>query len=166
MQDNQNNDNKKASTQSSTEAKTKKEYKFGGIQEFSLEKIEEAILEDSVYLDVFAGSDLAFKENIRPLENVLTAVSKLNCISYDYKTTEFSHKNFPVARQVGVIAQEVKSTFPELVRLDQEGDLQVNYSQLSTIALQAVKELTTLLEQSNQRIAKLETEIEKLTNAH
>lgn len=166
MQDNKNNGNNKASTETSTEPTAKKEYKFGGIQEFSLEKIEEAILEDSVYLDVFAGSDLAFKENIRPLENVLNAVSKLNCISYDYKTSEFSHKNFPESRQVGVIAQEVKSTFPELVRLDQEGDLQVNYSQLSTIALQAVKELSAMLEQSNQRIAKLEAEFEKLTNAH
>ena len=140
----------------------KKEYYFGGIQEFSLEKIEEAILEDSVYLDVFAGSDIAFKENIRPLENVLSSIASLNCISYDYKVEEFTNKDFPKTRQVGVIAQEIKAAFPELVKNDRDGDLQVNYSQLSTIALQAVKELSTMLTQSNERIAKLEAEIQNL----
>lgn len=162
MQDNENNQAPKQET--TDEAKVKKEYYFGGIQEFSLEKIEEAILEDSIYLDVFAGSDALFKENIQPLQNVLSSVTKLSCISYDYKTEEFSQKNFPHSRQVGVIAQEILSAFPELVKHDKDGDLQVNYSQLSTIALQAVKELSSMLEQSNARITKLENEIQSLKN--
>jgi hypothetical protein len=141
---------------------SKKEYYFGGITEFSLEKIEEAILEDSVYLDVFAGSDIAFKADILPLENILPSVMKLNCISYNYKVEDFAQKNFPKTRQLGVIAQDVISTFPELVRQDSEGDMQVNYSQLSTVALQAVKELSALLEKSNERIARLENEINLL----
>lgn len=141
---------------------SKKEYDFGGIQEFSLEKIEDEILNDSIYLDVFAGSDIAFKENINELENILPALSKIRCISYDYNTTEFAHKNFPKNRQLGVIAQDLQSTFPELVRNDQDGDLQVNYTQLNTIALQAVKELSELLSASNKRIESLEIEIAKL----
>lgn len=154
--------NKKETTEMTPPTSPKKEYNFGGISEFSLEKIEEAILEDSVYLDVFAGSDIAFKADISPLENVLPSVLKLNYISYNYKVDEFAQKNFPKTRQLGVIAQEVKSQFPELVRLDSEGDMQVNYSQLSTVALQAVKELSSLLEKSNERISKLETEIANL----
>jgi hypothetical protein len=63
---------------------------------------------------------------------------------------------------LGVVAQEIQSVFPELVRNDKDGDLQVNYSQLSTLALQAVKELSSLLEKSNERISSLEKEIEKL----
>lgn len=146
------------------EPTTKKEYNFGGISEFSLDKIEEAILEDSIYLDVFAGSDLAFKSDITPLENVLPSVQKLSCISYNYKVHDFAQKNFPKSRQLGVIAQEVKAQFPELVREDNEGDLQVNYSQLSTVALQAVKELSLLLEKANERIATLEKEMATLKN--
>jgi len=139
----------------------KKEYDFGGVQEISLEKIEEGILEESIYLDVFAGSDIAFKENIRPLENVLESISNLSCITYDYNVQKYSKKDFPESRQVGVVAQEIKAIFPELVRNDSDGDLQVNYSQLSTVALQAVKELNNLLEKSNGRIEALEKEIEK-----
>lgn len=158
-------DSKNSNSQDKNNAQekaAKKEYNFGGISEFSLEKIEEAILEDSVYLDVFAGSDIAFKADVAPLENVLPSVLKLNCITYNYKTDEYAQKNFPKTRQLGVIAQEVKSQFPELVRLDAEGDMQVNYSQLSAVALQAVKELSMLLEKSNERISKLETEIANL----
>lgn len=146
----------------SSEENPKKEYNFGGIEEFSLEKIEESILEESIYLDVFAGSDVSFKENIRPLEGVLPSVLNLSCITYDYNTSKYSHKDFPLTRQIGVIAQEMKAAFPELVRNDKDGDLEVNYSQISTIALQAVKELKSQLDISNERISVLESQIAKL----
>ncbi len=140
----------------------KKEYNFGGIQEYSLEKIEDEILNESLYLDVFAGSDVVFKENINSLENVLPALMNIRCISYDYKTNEFASKGFPTNKQVGVIAQDIQSNFPELVKKDNDGHLMVNYSQLSTIAIQAVKELSELLITSNERIDRLENEIAKL----
>ena len=153
MQDSKNN------KKTNTETYEKKEYVFGGIQEFSLEKIEEGILEESIYLDVFAGSDMAFKENILPLENVLSSLEKINCITFDYNLEKYSNKGFPGVRQYGVIAQEIQSEFPDLVKNDKDGDLQVNYTQLSTLALQAVKELSILLEKTNEIIANLEKEI-------
>lgn len=140
----------------------KKEYNFGGIQEFSLEKIEDEILNESLYLDVFAGSDIAFKQNVNSLENVLPALLNIRCITYDYKTQEFTHKNFPEGHQVGVIAQDVANHFPELVKADSEGKLHVNYSQLSTVAIQAVKELSDVLSKTNERLDRLEKEIAKL----
>ena len=162
MQDSANKKQSETKSEAKTENAAKKEYQFGGIEEYNLEKIEETILEESIYLDVFAGSDIAFKENIEPLNNVLSKVNGLSCISYDYKTEEFANKNFSSTRQLGVIAQEIQSAFPELVKNDQDGDLQVNYSQLSTVALQAIKELNSLLLKSNERIAALEAEIAKL----
>jgi hypothetical protein len=143
-------------------ANTAKEYDFGGIQEYSLEKIEDEILNESLYLDVFAGSDIAFKENVNSLENILPSLSKIRCISYNYKTEQFAHKGFPKTKQFGVIAQDIQMAFPELVRNDQDGDLQVNYTQLSTVAIQAVKELSSMLIESNKRIERLETELTKL----
>ena len=143
---------------------SKKEYDFGGIQEYSLEKIEDEILNESLYLDVFAGSDIAFKENINSLDNILPSLSKIRCISYNYKNDEYAHKNFPKNKQLGVVAQDIQAIFPELIRNDQDGDLQVNYSQLSTVALQAVKELSQLLTKANDRIDKLESDILSLKN--
>jgi len=86
----------------------------------------------------------------------------IRCISYNYKANDYAHKGFPKSKQIGVIAQDIQSSFPELVRNDQDGDLQVNYTQLSTVAIQAVKELSDLLKASNQRIDHLEAELAKL----
>ena len=141
----------------------KKKYDFGGIEEYSLDKIEEEILEDSVYLDVFAGSDIKVKENISPLGNVIGKVGEISCISFDYNTSEFKNKKFSNSRQIGVIAQEIQVVFPELVAKDKDGDLMVNYTQLSTVALQAIKELTQMLENSNRRIEALELQITQLS---
>jgi hypothetical protein len=160
MQDSSNK--KQTTTEKEEKNEAKKAYKFGGIEEFSLEKIEEEILEESVYLDVFAGSDVAFKENIKPLENVLNSLQELNCISYEYNISKYSHKGFPESRQIGLIAQELQSVYPELVRQDKDGDLQVNYSQISTIALQAVKELKLQLEISNNKIIELEKKFDAI----
>jgi len=86
----------------------------------------------------------------------------IRCISYDYKTEEFAHKNFPQGPQVGVVAQDVAANFPELVKADQDGKLHVNYSQLSTVAIQAVKELSDVLTKTNDRLDRLEKELAKL----
>lgn len=144
----------------------KKEYIFGGIQEYSLEKIENEILNESLYLDVFAGSDLAFKENVHDLENILPSLMTLSCISYKYKNNEFQDKNFPESRQIGVVAQEVQKFFPELVQTDKNGLLHVNYSQLSTVALQGIKELGDLLVLTHERMDRLEAEVNRLSKSN
>ncbi len=157
--------NKKSAPSSSKEgpAQPKKEYKFGGIQVYSLDKIEEEILNESLYLDVFAGSDMAFKENVNVVTNILPSLVKLSCITFDYKTDEFAENNFSNKRQMGIIAQEVQKEFPELVQADKSGKLFVNYSQLSTVALQGVKELAEIIADSQKRIEKLEMEIKKIS---
>lgn len=159
----ENSSNQKKPKTSDQKTAEKKDYHFGEIKEYSLEKIEDEILNESLYLDVFAGSDLNFKENIQSLDKVLPLLTNLNCITYDYKNSEFLDKNFPKTRQVGVIADEVAENFPELVKRDSDGYLHVNYSQLSTIAIQAVKELSSSLIETNERMNKLEEQLKKLT---
>lgn len=161
MEDSSNKKSNSNSSPKEEKSDLKKEYKFGGIQIYSLDKIEEEILNESLYLDVFAGSDLAFKENVSPINNVLPSLVKLSCITFDYKVDEFVENNFSSERQVGLIAQEVQKEFPELVKADRAGKLYVNYSQLSTIALQGIKELAEIVADNQKRIEKLELEISK-----
>jgi hypothetical protein len=162
------NSSKPKNTQNSanadkTEINNETKYEFGGITKYSLEKIEEELLNEGRYLDVFAGSDLNFKENIQSLDAVLPLLVNLSCITYDYKNDQFRDKNFPQTRQVGVIANEVAKSFPELVKRDDDGYLHVNYSQLSTIAIQAVKELSNSLIETNERMSRLEAQIKKIS---
>ena len=140
----------------STDNKGKKSYDFGGINDFNLEEIENEVLNDSVYLDVFAGSDVRFKENIAPLEGALEQVMKLNAYTYNYKTEEFPKNNFSKDAQTGLMAQEVEKVAPIAVKEDEEGYKYVNYARLAPLLLESVKELKSTVELQAQKIAELE----------
>lgn len=126
----------------------KKVYQFGEIKEYDLEKIEAEVLQESVYLDVFAGSDLSFKENITEISNsvALEKITQLNAYKFNYKTNEFPHNNFPAGEQIGFMAQEVQELFPELVKKDADGKLFVNYTQLIPVMAETIKNLNARLE--------------------
>lgn len=135
--------------------KEKKDYDFGGIKEFNLEEIEKEVLNDSVYLDVFAGSDLGFKENINPLVNPLEKLMKLDAVTYDYKP----ETGFSKEPQVGFIAQEVEKVIPVSVATDKEGMKYVNYASLAPILVESVKELSKKIEDQNKIILDLQSKL-------
>lgn len=133
----------------------KKEYNFGEVKEFNLQEIEEEVLNESIYLDVFAGSDVRFKENIAPLKDAMNGVLSLNTYTYDYKTEEFPENDFSKSNQIGVMAQDVEKVFPQAVKMDSKGMKHVNYSMLTPILLEAVKDLHEKLEDQQKIIEEL-----------
>lgn len=81
-------------------------------------------------------SDERLKTNIQTLTGVLAKLEKMRGVSYVFKDqVKYAH-----GPQVGVIAQELQKVFPELVVTDAKGNLSVNYTQLTAVLLQAVKE--------------------------
>lgn len=133
----------------------KKEYDFGGVKTYSLEEIENIILNDAEYLDVFAGSDLRFKENISPINNSVEKIKSLEAIKYNYKK-EFQEQNgFSGTAQLGLIAQELSAVFPEAVAKDSNGYLRVNYQALVPVLIESIQSL-------NSRVVELDQEVKKL----
>lgn len=86
-------------------------------------------------------SDIRYKENIAPLENVLEKILKIRGVSYNWKAEEFPEKHFNERRQVGVIAQEVERQFPEVVDTNKDGFKSVNYPALVAPLIEAVRAL-------------------------
>jgi hypothetical protein len=62
-------------------------------------------------------SDGKFKQDVHPLENSLTKLLKLRPTSYMFKTEQFKGMHLPKGKQIGLIADEVKAVFPELVEI-------------------------------------------------
>lgn len=137
--------------------KEKKDYDFGGIKEFNLEEIEKEVLNDSVYLDVFAGSDQAFKTDINPLTNPLEKLAMLDAVTYNYKP----ETGFSKEPQVGFIAQEVEKVVPVAVATDEAGMKYVNYASLAPILVESVKELSKQVEEQSKIIADLQSQLSK-----
>jgi prepilin-type N-terminal cleavage/methylation domain-containing protein len=89
-------------------------------------------------------SDARLKTNVRPIEGALQKILRLSGVSFDWISSA-RKKDGP---QVGVIAQDVQREFPELVKEANNPDatspiqriLTMDYSRLSAVLLQAVKE--------------------------
>lgn len=135
-------DNKKCQTANSPEG----EYYFGDIKEYNLEKIEAEVLNESIYLDVFAGSDLRFKKNITPISESLNLIKGLEGVTYNYRADDYPQYKFSSEKQIGFIAQEVEKIVPEVVQTDANGYLGIDYSKFAPLLVEGIKELEKRLE--------------------
>ena len=130
---------------------------FGGIQEFDLEKIETEVLNESLYLDVFAGSDLQLKTDVIPIQNALSKVLRLDGITHKWKK-DLPVKN-PNRRRAGLIAQQVAVEMPELVRRDVSGVMAVDYQKFVSYLVESIKDLNRIILKQEIRIQKLESNL-------
>ena len=110
-------------------------------------------------------SDIRFKRNITPLEGSLEKVEKLQGVSYDWRTEEFKEKHFEEGRQIGLIAQEVETVLPELVKTDPQGYKAVSYEKLTAVLIEAMKEQQKEIEQYKSKQVELEERIKRLEGA-
>ena len=105
----------------------------------------------TVYGTVNETSDIALKENIKPLSNSLANLKQLNGYSYKFKDTE----KVTGVKSLGLTAQEVEKVYPELVE-GEEGQKTLQYSGLIAPLLEAIKELNTKIETLETKVAALE----------
>jgi len=91
------------------------------------------------------------KENIETLEDQSSVVDSLQPVSYTWKETE--------KEDFGLVAEDVADIAPHLVERDNEGNpTGIKYSKLSVLLLDVVQRQSTLIEDLNERITKLENE--------
>lgn len=117
------------------------------------------------------SSDKRFKSNIERIKdkrNVMNGIMSLNPVEYNLKqrymeiaggdTAKVSkglyEENSQIIKkkQFGLIAQEVKEIYPDLVFEDSEGFLAINYTGIVPLLIEAVKELKTEVEELKKQI--------------
>lgn len=120
---------------------------------------------DGTVLAGTCSSDARFKENIRPIGTVSERLSQLKPSFYFWKYTEFPEKHFGQEEEVGLIAQEVKEVFPNLVTIDKDGYYQVKYSDLNMYILGGVVEHSLQLKKHQQDLESLKARTHVLENS-
>lgn len=109
--------------------------------------------------DFWTGSDIRLKQNVKSIDKdgVIDKVKEMDVIKYNYNTE--NSKGIPSEdnKYIGIIAQEIEKSFPELVRTDEKGFKAVNYNGLTAVLLQAIKD-------QQKQIDILKQEIEVLKN--
>ena len=100
------------------------------------------------------SSDMRLKDNIYTLGNTMSDILKLDGKSYTREGR----------KEIGLLAQDVELVYPELVSVDGNGMLAVNYQALSAILINGVKDQEERISKQEERIVKLEILVNLLLN--
>jgi hypothetical protein len=92
------------------------------------------------------GSDERFKTNINTITGSLDRILNSRGVTFDMDGRS----------QVGVVAQEISSSIPEVVYADREGWLSVSYANIVGVLIEAVKEQQDLIQNLTNRVEELE----------
>lgn len=105
------------------------------------------------------ASDERFKKNIKPVDNAIETLKKINGVQYEWDIEKYPKKHFAEGKHIGLIAQEVEKVFPELVRTDSDGYKSIAYQNMVAVLLEAVKEQQNNIEYLNRKVETLEKEL-------
>ena len=103
------------------------------------------------------NSDERLKTNINLLTGVLPKLLQISGYTYNW-----SDDNRSSNTQIGLMAQEVKNVFPELVNQNENGILSVSYTRFVPLLIEAIHEQDEILEMQKTEIGKLHDENELL----
>ena len=104
--------------------------------------------------DVVISSDARLKSNIVSLGSTLPKLLQIDGKSYEMKGKQ----------KIGVLAQEIKEVFPELVSEDDNEMLAVNYQGLVPVLINALKEQDKIIKSQEERLANIENLIANLND--
>ena len=104
--------------------------------------------------DIVVSSDSRLKTNIVSLGSTLSRLLLIDGKSYTMLKDG--------KQKIGVLAQEIKEVFPELVSEDDNEMLAVNYQGLVPVLINALKEQDEKMNEQNDKISRLENLVEKL----
>jgi hypothetical protein len=129
----------------------------------------------SVYTTgTYQSSDINFKKGISPLSGALDKVLSMQGVSYQWKSkqeiSDFAKKdgkdivkyNFPEGTQIGVIAQDIEKIIPEVVNTDSDGFKSVDYTKLTPLLIEAIKEQQQVIQNQQKQIESQNMEYNEL----
>lgn len=118
------------------------------------------------------ASDEKLKKNIKSLDKAMDRIMALKPVRYEFRTGEYPQMNLAEGQQMGFIAQDVGTIFPELIKdnfhpevpkkIDDNGTVKdyypaVDYKGLNYLGLIPV--LTKATQEQQEEIEKLETRL-------
>ncbi len=115
-------------------------------------------------------SDLRYKTDIEPLTDSLNKVLSMHGMRYQWNQEAFPNRGFGEEPQIGFSGQELEVICPEVVSTDLEGYKYIDYSRLTPVLVEAIKEQQQLIEQQESvlrealaKIAQLEFTMQKMS---
>jgi hypothetical protein len=109
-------------------------------------------------------SDFRLKQGIQTLSGSLDKVLQFKAVEFDWNEnidpSDFLYyKMNNKIHSLGLIAQDIKNYFPEVVKIDNRGYYYIEYTKLNAVLVEAIKEQQLLIEDINDKIIELEDKL-------
>ena len=104
-------------------------------------------------------SDARLKQNVVELSGVMEKLMYLRGVYFDWIPGSESGMLLSSGHQIGVIAQELELVYPELVITSENGYKMVDYTKLTPVLLQAVKEQQLAIDSQQSQIDELKSRL-------
>ncbi len=108
---------------------------------------------------VVHSSDVRLKTHIRTIPDALNRVLKLRGVKFEWKKDSGRDKDPAPGPHIGLIAQEVETVFPELVKTGPDGYKFVAYANVTAILVEAVKQQQKIIEKQKAENAAINAEL-------
>ena len=112
--------------------------------------------------EVISPSDKRLKTDFIKLTKGLDIVKSLNGYYFSWNTLAINQLGFKDKKQIGLIAQEVEKLVPEIVFKSTNGYKAIDYSKISAVLVEAIKEQQKIIEKLESRINQLEEKNDNL----
>ena len=109
-------------------------------------------------------SDINLKTKIETIQDALEKIMKLEAVEYDWNTNlnkgeyEYFAKNKRL-HAIGLIAQNVRLYFPEVVSINGEGYYFINYNKLNSVIVEAIKTQQVFINDIKEQINEIENQL-------
>jgi hypothetical protein len=87
---------------------------------------------------------------------------KLDAVEYDWNENlnEFEYfKNQQKLHTIGLIAQNVRLYYPEVVKINTDGYYSIDYSKLNAVLVEGIKEQSIFIEEIDKELDYIETKL-------
>jgi hypothetical protein len=95
----------------------------------------------------YYSSDVRLKKNIKPIDNALLRLDKINGYEFDWKKGRPKNIHSHEGHAIGVSAQEIMEVLPEVVQKRDNGYLAVDYQKIVALLINGIKELKAEIEE-------------------
>jgi hypothetical protein len=134
-------------------------FQSNGANLYSIQKNGNASLRGNHFASNHVNtSDERLKQDITEVEDVLPRLDDIRSVRFRFKDQGDGTSDY----HLGLLAQEVRAVFPELVEERADGYLGVSYGHMSAVLLQAIKEQQALIESQQRQLDTQQAQIDAL----
>jgi hypothetical protein len=109
-------------------------------------------------------SDVKLKQSIETLKNSLSNIMMLEVVEYDWNKNlsegEYSYfERNKKLHSIGLIAQNVREYYPEIVKLNDHGYYYIDYTKLNSVLVEGIKEQQVFIEEIDKELDFIESKL-------